>query len=126
MGETATLHLGDKVTVYNYASPVQADNRFILPKAGHQVAIIEVMVCTGSEPGTKSDQMTFGPFLFALQMLDNTRIQPTALSPVEPALNTANLPLGECLRGNVGFEVPQGHTPSYVLLTDLPTKWEIT
>jgi hypothetical protein len=125
IGEATTFRLGDKVTVYEYASPVQSDNQLIQPKAGNQFAIIDVMGCTGSEPGPKSDQMTFGPFLFALQMLDNTRIQPMALSPVEPALTTADIPLGECLRGHVGFEVPQGQTPSYVLLTDPPTKWAL-
>jgi hypothetical protein len=124
MGETATFRLGDEVTVYDYGSPVQSDNEFIQPKSGNQFAVIDVQGCTGTEPGTNSDVMTFGPFLFALQMLDNTRIQPT-VSPIEPALPTANLPLGECLRGNVGFEVPQGQTPSYVLLTDPPTKWTL-
>jgi hypothetical protein len=73
---------------------------------------------------TTSNQMSFNPYFFALQMPDNTRVQPT-VGVVKPALNAAELPLGECLRGNVSFEVPQGQTPSYVLLTNPPTKWAI-
>jgi hypothetical protein len=72
--------------------------------------------------------MEFNPFFFALQMPDNTRLQPKV--PVsEPALKAAALSAGECLRGDITFEVPQGQTPSYALITNSQTqksaKWAI-
>ena len=125
LGDTATFRLGDKVTVYSYTSPVQPTNPGVwTPKPGTQYAAIDVEGCTGTEPGENSNTMAFNPFFFSLQMPDNTRIQPT-VGVVEPALNAAELPLGECLRGNVSFEVPQGQPPSYVVLNNPPAKWAI-
>jgi hypothetical protein len=125
MGATATFRLGDNVTVYSYTSPVQPTHPEVWqPKAGTNYAAIDVERGTGTEPGPKADEMAFNPFFFTLQMPDNTRIQPT-VGVVEPALNATSLPLGDCVRGNVSFEVPQDTNPSYVVFENPPTKWAI-
>jgi hypothetical protein len=46
-------------------------------------------------------------------MPDNTRIRP-APGWFKPDLNLTQLQSGECARGNVTFEVPQGQPPSAV------------
>ena len=71
--------------------------------------------------------MTFNSFNFTLQMPDNMRLTST-VGVVEPALNAASLPPGDCLRGSVSFEILQGQTPSYVIFmkpTQESAKWTI-
>jgi hypothetical protein len=133
IGDTATFDYGDTVTVYSYTSPAQPTNSVWTPTPGTQYAAIDVEGCAGSveytNPDTGNTQMKFNPFSFALQMPDNTRLQPM-VGVVEPALNAANLFAGECLRGSVSFEISQGQTLSYVLLTNSQpqnsARWAIT
>lgn len=125
LGDTVTFRYGDTVTVYSYTSPVQPDGELIQPKAGNQFAAIDVEGCAGSVEVTGESgntQMGFNPFSFALQMPDNTRLQPS-IPVVEPALYAANLSAGDCLRGNVSFEIPQGQTPHYVLFTGVQPEY---
>lgn len=71
-------------------------------------------------------QLSINPFQFSLQMPDNTRIEPTLLASPEPALPAANLSAGECVRGKLGFEVPQGQIPNFVLQEGTPSAtWAI-
>jgi hypothetical protein len=130
LGETATFRYGDTTTVYSYVSPDQRANEFIQPKAGNQFAVIDVEICAGSGevigPSGRNTQLSINPFQFSLQMPDNTRIEPTLLASPEPALPAANLSAGECVRGNLGFEVPQGQTPNFVLQEGTPSaRWAI-
>jgi hypothetical protein len=130
VGETATFRYGDTTTVYSYTSPAQSGNEFIQPTAGTQFAVIDVESCAGSvevtDPSGTTTQMSVNPFQFSLQMPDNTRIQPNLVFAPAPALPVTNLLAGECVRGNVGFEVPQGQTPSFVLQAGTPSaKWAI-
>ena len=129
IGETATLRYADTSTVYSYVSPAQSANEFRQPKAGYQFAVIDVETCAGSvevtDP-TGSTQLNINPFQFSLQMPDNTRIQPNLFAAPEPTLPSANLSAGDCVRGNVSFEVPQGQTPTFVLQEAVPpAKWAI-
>ena len=129
LGETATFRYEDTTTVYSYVSPDQSANEFIQPKAGNQFAVIDVEICAGSGEGigpSGNTQLSINPFQFSLQIPDNTRIEPTLLASPEPALPAANLSAGECVRGNLGFEVPQGQTPTFVLQEGTPSaKWAI-
>jgi hypothetical protein len=48
------------------------------------------------------------------------------LASPEPALPAANLSAGECVRGKLGFEVPQGQIPNFVLQEGTPSAtWAI-
>jgi hypothetical protein len=129
LGETATFLYGDTTTVYSYVSPDQSANEFIQPKAGNQFAVIDVEICAGSGEGigpSGNTQLSINPFQFSLQIPDSTPIEPTLLASPEPALPAANLSAGECLRGNLGFEVPQGQTPTFVHQEGTPSaKWAI-
>jgi hypothetical protein len=130
LGETATFRYGDTTTVYSYVSPDPSANEFIQPKAGNQFAVIDVEICAGSGedigPSGRNTQLSINPFQFSLQMPDNTRIEPTLLASPDPALPAANLSAGECVRGNLGFEVPQGETPNFVLQEGTPSaKWAL-
>jgi hypothetical protein len=129
LGETATFLYGETTTVYSYVSPDQSANEFIQPKAGNQFAVIDVEICAGSGEGigpSGNTQLSINPFQFSLQIPDSTPIEPTLLASPEPALPAANLSAGECVRGNLGFEVPQGQTPTFVHQEGTPSaKWAI-
>ena len=129
LGETATFRYGDTTTVYSYVSPDPSANEFIQPKAGNQFAVIDIEICAGSSEvigPSGNTQLSINPFQFSLQMPNNTRIEPTLLASPEPALPAANVSAGECVRGNLGFEVPQGQTPNFVLQEGTPSaKWAI-
>ena len=129
LGETATFRYGETTTVYSYVSPDQSANEFIQPEAGNQFAVIDVEICAGSGEGigpSGNTQLSINPFQFSLEIPDNTPIEPTLLASPEPALPAANLSAGECVRGNLGFEVPQGQTPNVVVQEGTPSaKWAI-
>ncbi len=118
IGDTATFANGSSVTLYSYTSPVQSDNPLKQPQAGNQFAAIDVEGCAGNTEVTNESgearEFVFSPFFFTLEMPDGTRLQRT-ISVVEPALSTVNLQTGDCVRGSVTFEVPQGVTPRYVV-----------
>jgi hypothetical protein len=129
LGETATFRFEDTTTVYSYTFPAQSSNEFWTPSPGSQYAAIDVEGCAGPREVTGPEGNTlmgFHSFIFALQMPDNTRITPT-VPAVEPVLPAVNLPAGECVRGMVTFEVPQGQTPIYVVEEGAtpPARWAI-
>lgn len=111
-GDTVTFPSGDSVTLHSYTSPVQSEERFWQPQPGKQFATIDVEGCAGSSAG--NGYATLNPFYFSLQMPDNTRLGLTIPAVIRPDLNHTNLEPGECVRGFVSFQVPQGTTPSYV------------
>lgn len=125
VGDTAYFQ-DSKVTVISYMPNMQPTNEFLQPKAGTQYAAIDVEGCANQDA---ANQVTLNPFDFQLVMPDNTRLQPSFGGP-EPALNHGNLLAGDCLRGYVTFEVPQGQSPKAVLYAKMisnkqPTKWTI-
>jgi hypothetical protein len=129
IGETATFEYEDTTTVYSYTDPAQPVDGLWTPTPGTRYAAIEVEGCAGTVEVTDPDantQMPFNGFLFALQMPDNTRIPP-GVPAINPVLPATNLPAGECVRGNVTFEVPEGQTPTYVVLDSgiPPARWAI-
>jgi hypothetical protein len=119
IGDTATFANGSSVTLYSYTSPVQSDNPLKQPQAGNQFAVIDVEGCADNTEVTnesgEAQEFVFNPFFFTLEMPDGTRLQRT-ISVVEPALSAVNIQAGDCVRGSVTFEVPQGVTPGYVVV----------
>jgi hypothetical protein len=118
IGDAATFANGSSVTLYSYTSPVQSDNPLKQPQAGNQFAVIDVEGCADNTEVTnesgEAQEFVFNPFFFTLEMPDGTRLQRT-ISVVEPALSAVNIRAGDCVRGSVTFEVPQGVTPRYVV-----------
>jgi Domain of unknown function (DUF4352) len=122
MGETATLASGDQVTVYSYTSSVAPPNQFSTPKPGNEFSVIDAEACAGNA------SMSINPQSFGLQMPDNSRLDPAFTSAVEPRLNLSNLAPGDCARGYVTFETPQGQAPDFVLFEQSnapPVKWSV-
>ncbi len=122
VGETATLATGDTVTVYSYTPSVPPPSQSSQPKSGSEFSVIDAEACAGDTA------TTINPQSFALQMPDNSRLDPTFGSAVEPPLNVTNLGAGDCVRGYVTFETPQGQTPSFVLFEQTnvpPVKWAV-
>jgi hypothetical protein len=114
IGQEATTAAGTTVTVYAYEQPAVSDNRFIQPDPGNEYAIADVGGCA-SPSATKTSYFSSG--FFELQMPDHTRRQNT-ISVREPALHTANLSAGDCLRGWLTFQVPIGTRPKFIIASD--------
>lgn len=116
-----TFHVGDKVetalgnffTVHQVIVPYQQTGEFTFPASpGFEWAIVDVEACAGSHP---APNLTINPFQVAIQMMDNTRVQPGA--PVmEPALNNTVLAgPGDCVRGWISYQVPSSVAIRYVV-----------
>lgn len=125
VGETA-YYDDSKLTVLSFTPNTQSNNQFMQPKQGTQYASADVEGC--AKDNTKR-QVSFNPFDFKLAMQDNTRLGPAFGGP-DPALNHTELLAGDCVRGYVTFEVPQGQNPKEVIFAQMgankqPTKWTI-
>jgi hypothetical protein len=111
VGDTISATNGNSFTVYSYVPSFETGNQFEVPKPGNVFAAIDVQECAGSSGSSAN------PFDWALRMPDNSRITPSA-GWKDPPLNAVNLAAGDCVRGWVTFEVPQGITPAFVVLTN--------
>jgi hypothetical protein len=126
----STPTVGAKVKVANgtlkffaYEQPVSADGTGEDPAdAGEEYAAADVEACSTA---TKKQQVT--PFMFIAQLPDTTKATAT-VTVKQPAMHSALLAKGECVRGWVTFSVPQGTRPTQLLFGQLgrPTaKWKI-
>lgn len=111
VGETARTSAGNEVTVHSYESVAPADT--FQPKPGFEFQAADVEGCAGPDIEGSAG---FNPFDFALQMPDNTRLQ-SDIGVKEPPLNDTTLTPGDCVRGWVTFQVPEGETPTSVIYT---------
>jgi hypothetical protein len=100
-----------------------------LVREGNKLAVVEVKVCN---KGTKT--FSVGPFAWSLAYKDGARVEPFHVSggelpqPVYPA--DAKVRNGDCVRGNVLFEVPDGFGPAERVLyspddLDEPVEWQV-
>ena len=117
MGETATLSSGDTVTVYSYESPVSLDGP-LKPKTGSEIALVDAEFCAG-QGGQEVTTPILSQIHFSLLMPDNAPVQSrsmggTGLSPLLPSGENL-FEAGDCGRGYVGFEKPEGQDPKFVL-----------
>ncbi len=125
IGDPATTANGNTLTVYSYEAP--ATDVIFDPNPGNVFAAIDVEGCTRPD---LEGAVSIGPFDFQLQMPDNTRRD--AFSLKEPALHETDLAAGDCVRGFMTFEIPEGVTalfvifnPRAVLFTPVPIKWAV-
>jgi hypothetical protein len=122
VGDTAKLKDG-RIRVYQYYPQVQSQNQFMQPKAGMEFGAINVEGCANND----AQSFSLNPFFFNIQMPDNTRRE-AAFPVAEPPLNHTDLAPGECVRGWVTFEVPQGQKPNAIYFKPMggeSARWNI-
>lgn len=134
-----TLKLGDKVDIdaggnkFSAAALTHKDKGLRSPTGlfqdGQKLALVEVKVCNeGEEP------ITVAPFTWSLAYEDGSRLEPFHMTgselppPVYPM--DAKVKGGDCVRGNVLFEVPKGFGRAERVLyspgdLDEPVEWQI-
>ena len=108
LGQEATTRDGNKVRVLTYQQPVPA--ALLEADAGKEFAAVEAEICAG---GRAAPRVT--PDSFKVELPDGTRRGRSYFGPKEPVLADAKLASGECARGWVSFEVPEGERPAYVV-----------
>ncbi len=111
VGDTAVTQAGNEITVHSYER-VPPDDTF-QPEPGFEFAAADVEGCAAEDIEGSAG---LNPLDFALQMPDNTRLQ-ADIGVKEPPLNDTTLPPGDCVRGFVTFQVPEGQKPTNVIYT---------
>ncbi len=120
VGDTASTKSANKLTVYSYESPIPPPDEYTKPDPGKEFAAIDVEGCA-----TPSKSAGFNPFDFTLQMPDNTRLE-ADIEVKEPALHDTTLTPGDCVRGWITFQTPQGERPGFVIFTGSSIiKWTV-
>ncbi len=120
VGETASTDAGNEITVHSYEYVPPTD--IWQPDPGFEYAAADIEGC--ASPNLEGSA-GFNPFDFGLQMPDNTRLQPD-IGVKEPTLNDTTLTPGDCVRGYVTFQVPQGQVPTSVIFTGTSIiKWAV-
>jgi hypothetical protein len=133
-----TYRLGDTIDISNAGfefavTPISFKDEGIsslpgLLKAGEKWAIVEVKVCN-----TGTEVFSVSPFPWSLAYEDGARVQATSVSGAElPAPEypvDAKVRGGDCVRGNIPFEVPKEGQAERVLYApeDLeePVEWQL-
>jgi hypothetical protein len=64
-----------------------------------------------------SDKLDISPGEFELQLDDNTRAE-RSIASHKPELHSTTVAPGDCLRGFVTYDVPNGRTPTMVMSED--------
>lgn len=111
VGDTAVTAAGNEITVHSYEYVPPSD--IWQPEPGFRFAAIDVEGCAAPD---LEGSAGLNPFDFSLQMPDNTRLE-TDIGVKEPTLNDTTLPPGDCVRGWVTYQVPEGQTPTSVIFT---------
>jgi hypothetical protein len=106
-----TYEDGATVTVFTFEAPVPPPSQFRQPDPGNVFLAIEVQECAGPN---STEEMHANPFNWGIRMPDNTLREP-GISVREPALHSADLTFGDCVRGWVTFQVPDGVPPTQVI-----------
>lgn len=124
VGDKVALRNGDTLQVHSYTQNVTAANQFSKPATGMVFAVADVEGCAKEANPTG----VVNPFFFELQMPDNTRADATFQPVKGPELRSGAQAPGDCIRGNVAFEVPAGTKPVAVVFSGFGTsvKWNIT
>ncbi|MFC8201348.1 DUF4352 domain-containing protein [Streptomyces sp. NPDC057298] len=132
-----TYKLGDTIDIsagYDFSAVVLAfKDKGIsagpgLESAGQKWAVAEVKVCNKD-----TEPFEVSPFVWALAYEDGARLEPAHITgselpqPLYPA--DAKVRAGDCVRGNVSFEVPDEGRAERVLYSpgglDEPVEWTI-
>jgi len=107
------------VVVYTYESPVSPAGA--TPAPGDVFADIDAEGCAGANAGPNTG---IGPQAFYLQ-IGQSAYHPVGTSK-EPALRPTRLAAGQCARGWVTFEIPDGAKPQYAIFNSSKVvAWQI-
>jgi len=94
---------------------------------GHKWALVEARVCNKT-----ARVVSVSPFTWTLAYADGVRVEPAHMSsglprPLYPV--GAKVRAGDCVRGNITFEVPDEGRPERVLyspeVVDEPVEWQL-
>lgn len=114
VGDRVETARGNFITLHAYEQPV-APREFMEPDPGQEFAAVDVEFCAVVETGVPdTPAYAVGPFDYELQMADNTR-RTFDIPAKEPPLNSADVAVGDCLRGWVTYQVPVGERPTRLL-----------
>jgi hypothetical protein len=103
----------------------------IEPNPGYEFSQIEVEFCYLGEVRVSGGGSLEGAdiaFAFELQMADHTRIAPDNLAYRGDELQQIGVvPQGDCARGWIVYQTPQGERPAFVLFAAKPhvLRWEL-
>lgn len=108
LGQRTTTREGNDVEVTAFVQPVSPG--VLQPDRGMEFAAAEARICAGPRGARRVTAESF-----RIEMADGTTRGRSFLGPKEPALTEARLGGGECVRGWVNFEVPEGERPAHVV-----------
>lgn len=111
VGDTALTESGNQITVHSFEDVPPTD--VWQPEPGFEFVAADVEGCANVNAESAA---SLNPYDFQLQMPDNTRLD-SDVGVREPPLNDTTLPPGECVRGYVTYQVPEGETPTDVIFT---------
>lgn len=128
--KSSTATIGTKIRIpngtvklYAYQQPVSAEGTGKDPAdAGEEYAAVDVEACS-----TVSKQQQVTPFMFMVQLPDRSKATAT-VTVKQPAMYSALLAKGECVRGWVTFSLPLGTHPTHLLFGALGSpiaKWKV-
>jgi hypothetical protein len=123
IGKRVALPNGDTVQVFEFLAAVTPSNQFSKPAPGSVFAVIDVEGCAGNSPAPDG---ILNPFFFHLNLRDRSTV-PAGIPVKEPALTVPSLASGDCSRGFVTFEVPEG-VAAQAVTYDIPTgsiRWKL-
>lgn len=131
VGDTIVFPGGGKGTVYALDQAVQPPDKYTTPKQGFHFAAADVQQCA-SPTLAAGNIVDVNPFNYQLQMADNTRLE-ADISVKEPALHDTKLGAGDCVRGWITYQVPDGGKIADVVFSavggpnnqPLIVKWEV-
>jgi hypothetical protein len=110
LGERSETREGNVIQMVAFVQPLRAG--VIEPGVGMEFAAVEAEICAG--PG---GAQRVSPEAIHVELADGTRRGRSFFGPKEPALAETRLAGGDCVRGWVNFEVPEGVRPAYVVFS---------
>lgn len=108
IGDDGTTRDGNTVRVLTYQQPVAGT--VLEAGAGDEFAAVEAEICAGRRAAPR-----VSPDSFKVELSDGSRRGRSYFGPKEPELADTSLPSGQCARGWISFEVPEGKRPAFVV-----------
>lgn len=108
LGERSETREGNVVRMLAFEQPLRPG--VIEPAVGMEFAAVEAEICAGPRGAQR-----VSPEAIHLELADGSRRGRSFFGPKEPALAETRLAGGDCVRGWVNFEVPEGERATHVV-----------